>query len=534
MFEILESVKIIPELKEEYKQIITPESMAFVADLHRKFNSTRKELLANRLKVQKEIDSGKMPTFSDKTRVIREDDSWTVGEIPQDLEDRRVEITGPVEIKMMINALNSGANVFMADFEDSNSPTWDNNIQGHINLIEANNRTISFTNPEGKVYSLNDKIATLVVRPRGWHLIEKNVLVDEEELSASIFDFGLYFFHNAKNLVHKRSAPYFYLPKLENHQEARLWNDIFIVAQNSLNIPRGTIKATVLIETILAAFEMEEILYELREHAVGLNAGRWDYLFSIIKKFRNQKGFSLPDRSELTMNIPFMKAYCDLLVKNCHKRNAHAIGGMSAFIPSRKDNNVNDTAMNKVREDKLREVKAGFDGTWVAHPDLVPVAKEIFDNVLKNNSDQKNQLREDVYVSSDQLINFSLPGKSVTEAGMRNNITIAIQYVASWLSGIGAVAIFNLMEDAATAEISRSQLWQWLHNASTVLPDGQKVNDELFNTLLLEESNKIKAQVGEEYFAKFRYPEAIDLLKDWVINPDFAQFITLRAYRMIN
>lgn len=533
MLEIIESVKILPELKEEYKKILTPEAVKFIAELHRKFNHTRKSLLSDRQRVQEEIDSGKMPTFSERTRAIRDDNSWVVGDTPSDLQDRRVEITGPVERKMMINALNSGANVFMADFEDSNSPTWDNTLQGQINLIDAVNKTISFVNSEGKEYKLNENTATLIVRPRGWHLTEKNVLVDEEEMSASIFDFGLYFFHNFKKLMHRRSAPYFYLPKMENHREARLWNDIFVEAQKEVNIPVGTIKVTVLLETILASFEIDEILYELRDHIVGINAGRWDYIFSIIKKFRNRKGFCLPDRSQVTMSVPFMKAYCDILVKTCHKRNAHAIGGMSAFIPSRKDVKVNEVAMFKVKEDKLREVNMGFDGTWVAHPDLVPVAKEIFDQKLGRNQNQKENLREDVYVESNELIDFNLPNTSVTETGVRSNIDIAIRYMASWLSGVGAAAIHNLMEDAATAEISRSQLWQWLHNGNVLLDGEQQFTQEVFNKLLAQEVEKIKNEVGEENFNKYRYKEAKDLIEDFVVNRDFADFITLRAYRMI-
>lgn len=533
MLEIVESVKILPELKEEYKKVLTPEAMLFVADLHRKFNGTRKGLLSNRRKIQEDIDSGIMPNFLEKTKAIREDSSWIVADTPSDLQDRRVEITGPVERKMMINALNSGANVFMADFEDSNSPTWDNTISGQINLSDAINKTISFSNPDGKEYKLNEKTATLLVRPRGWHLVEKNILVDEEEMSASIFDFGLYFFHNVKNLLEKRTGPYFYLPKMENHQEARLWNDIFVSAQKALNIPVGTIKVTVLLETILASFEIEEILYELRDHIVGINAGRWDYIFSIIKKFRNQKDFCLPDRSQITMNVPFMKAYCDILVKTCHKRNAHAIGGMSAFIPSRKDAKVNEIAMANVKEDKLREVNAGFDGTWVAHPDLVSVAKEIFDQKLGDNPNQKDELREDVIVESKQLIDFNLDNSKVTENGVRNNINVTIQYMASWLSGIGAVAIHNLMEDAATAEISRSQLWQWLHNGNVLLDGEQKFTQDLFNKLLLDEAEKIKSQVGEDSYTKYRYNDAVELLDNWVVNTNFEEFITLRAYRMI-
>lgn len=533
MLEIIESVKILPELKEEYKKILSPEAMKFVAELHRKFNYTRKNLLAERNMIQQEINSGRMPTFSDKTIAIREDSSWVVADTPSDLQDRRVEITGPVERKMMINALNSGANIFMADFEDSTSPTWNNIIEGQINLIDAVNKTISFVNPEGKEYKLNENVATLIVRPRGWHLTDKNILIDEEEVSASILDFALYLYHNFESLKKHRSGPYFYLPKMENHREARLWNDIFVEAQKLLNIPVGTIKVTVLLETILAAFEIDEILYELSDHIVGINAGRWDYIFSIIKKFRNQKGFCLPDRLQVTMSVPFMKAYCDILVKTCHKRNAHAIGGMSAFIPSRKDAKVNEVAIAKVREDKLREVNMGFDGTWVAHPDLVPIAKEIFDDKLGNKQNQKDNLREDVYIESNQLINFNLLNSSVTEAGVRSNIDIAIRYMASWLSGIGAAAIHNLMEDAATAEISRSQLWQWLHNGNVLLDGEQKFDLELFNKLLSEEVEKIKSEVGEESFQKYRYQEAINLMEDFVVNQDFAEFITLRAYRMI-
>src|SRR6266576_2357951 len=454
-------------------EILTPDALAFVADLQRRFSHERISLLEARHERQKELDAGVLPDFLPGTADVRSGD-WRVAPAPADLDDRRVEITGPAEPKMMINALNSGARVFMADLEDSLSPTWANVVGGQAALRSAVSGELTFDSPEGKAYRLNDRLATLVVRPRGWHLVERHVLVDGAPMSASLFDFGLYLFHNGAELLRRGTGPYFYLPKLEGRAEARLWNDVFVHAQEALGIPRGSIRATVLIETILAAFEMDEILHELREHAAGLNAGRWDYLFSCIKKFRTGDGPVLPERAQLTMTQPFMRGYTDLLVRTCHRRGAHAIGGMAAFIPSRRDEAVNATAMTRVRDDKERESSDGFDGTWVAHPELVPLATEIFDAVLGAAPHQKDRLREDVAVSAEQLRDLRVAGGTVTEAGVRLNISVALQYLDAWLAGNGAAAINNLMEDAATAEISRSQLWQW-RTMGTRLDDGRSV-----------------------------------------------------------
>ena len=489
------------------------------------------ELLLFRRALQRErhledLAAGLVPEFLDETRTVRNDAGWRVAPAPPDLEDRRVEITGPVERKMMINALNSGASVFMADFEDSLSPTWANVIEGQAGLIDAVRRTLSFTSPEGKEYRLADRTATLVVRPRGWHLEERHVLVDGRPMSASLFDFGLYFFHNAKELLARGTGPYFYLPKLESHHEARLWNEVFLLAQNGLGIPRGTIRATVLIETITAAFEMEEILWELREHAAGLNAGRWDYIFSIIRKFPSGRGV-LPDRSQVTMTVPFMRAYSDLLVATCHRRGAHAIGGMAAFIPSRRDAEVNERALARVREDKERESRAGFDGTWVAHPDLVPVAREIFDKHLGDRPHQKTVLREDVEVTAADLLDFRVEGGQVTEDGVRHNINIALQYIDAWLQGTGAAAIDNLMEDTATAEISRAQLWQWLHNG-TPLADGRSFGPELYQQLRKEELEKL----GGEGQGRLR--DAAKILDELVLSRELVPFLTSRAYARLH
>ena len=532
-FKLPEGVTLIGEVTENVSKILTTDSLTFIVDLQRKFNSKRLELLQKRVERQKDFDNGILPDFLAETENIRKDKNWFASEIPDELQDRRVEITGPVERKMMINALNSGASVFMADFEDSNSPTWENCINGQINLIDTINKTISFKNPDGKEYKLNEKIATLFVRARGWHLNEKNLLVDGNEFSASIFDFGLYFFHNIKALLEKNSAPFLYLPKIEGHKEARLWNDIFNYAQDKLNVKRGTIKVTVLIETILAAFETEEIIYELKEHMAGLNAGRWDYIFSIIKKFRNREDFLLPDRSQITMTAPFMRAYSEHLVKTCHQRKVHAMGGMSAFIPNRKDLAVTESSLKKVREDKEREANDGFDGTWVAHPDLVSVAKEIFDKHLGTKPNQKDKLREDVNITAKDLITLNIAGGKITENGIRNNITVAIRYIGAWLTGTGAVAIFNLMEDAATAEISRSQLWQWLHSGKTILEDGSLFNLDLYKKLFDEEVEKIKIEFGEDLFVNGKYLEASELLNNIVINDSFIEFLTIPAYKNI-
>lgn len=527
---VLEGVEMVGTSASAYPDILTPEALAFAAKLQRSFNATRKQLLDARTKRQARIDAGELPDFLPSTRHIRKDTSWRVGNIPDDLQNRRVEITGPVERKMMINALNSGANVFMADFEDANSPTWSNLMEGHRNLRDAIHRTIIFENPDGKKYKLNDTIATLLVRPRGWHLGEKHVLVDGEPMSASLFDFGMYFFHQARPLLARGTGPYFYLPKMESHLEARLWNSVFEMAQDELGISRGSIKVTVLIETILAAFEMEEILYELGDHIVGLNAGRWDYMFSVIKKFRRRPDFLLPDRSQLTMTVPFMRAYTELLVKTCHKRGAHAIGGMAAFIPSRKDAQVNEVALAKVTEDKVRESNDGFDGTWVAHPDLVSMARKPFDDVLGTAPHQKHRLRDDVSITARELLNFSVPNATITEAGLRNNISVGLQYLESWLRGVGAVGIFNLMEDAATAEISRSQVWQWLHHANATLVDGRKITTDLYRQLGEEETEKIRAALGAGPFRASKYKLARELFDKLVVQETYEDFLTLGAY----
>ena len=510
------------------ERVLTPDALEFVARLHAEFESRRRELLQQREARQAAIRGGKPPVFLPETASIRSS-AWSVAAAPHDLNDRRVEITGPVDRKMVINALNSGAQVFMADFEDSLSPTWANVIEGQANLQDAVRRQIDFTTPEGKKYQLNRKLATLVVRPRGWHLIEQNLQVAGEPVSASLFDFGLFFCHNAHELLKRGSGPYFYLPKLESHLEARLWNDVFVFAQKELDIPRGTIRATVLIETILAAFEMEEILYELREHAAGLNAGRWDYIFSMIKKFSHDPAFMLPDRAQVTMAVPFMRAYAELLVKTCHKRGAHAIGGMAAFIPSRKDAAVNDRALAKVREDKERESGQGFDGTWVAHPDLVPVAREIFDDVLDVRPHQKQRTRDDVQVEGEQLLDTRIDGGAITRAGVESNIGVALRYIDAWLQGTGAVAIFNLMEDAATAEISRAQLWQWrTHNAR--LADGSFFSAELYQQMRDEQVRHIQQESG----GVSRLQEAATLLDTLVLSNDFIPFLTIPGYRLLH
>jgi malate synthase len=516
-----------PDL-DDARQIITPEALKFLELLARHFGPRRQALLQHRKDIQGCLRSGLLPDFLEETREVRER-SWTVAPAPADLDDRRVEITGPVERKMMINALNSGARVFMADFEDALSPPWPNVIAGQINCREAVRRTLEYVSPEGKRYRLGERLATLLVRPRGWHLEEKHLVVDGEPISASLFDFGLYFFHNARELLARNTGPYFYLPKLESHLEARLWNDVFDLSQDALGIPRGTIRATVLIETILAAFEMDEILYELRDHAAGLNAGRWDYLFSIIKNFHDRPEFLLPDRSQLTMTVPFMRAYTELLVKTCHRRGAHAIGGMAAFIPSRRDPEVNEKALSKVREDKTREARAGFDGAWVAHPDLVPVVTEVFDGVLGKQPNQKNLQRPDVQVSQKELLDVRVGGGKVTEAGLGENISVGLQYLAAWLGGSGAVAINNLMEDAATAEISRSQLWQWIrHGART--EGGEPVTLQRCRTILLEERTRLEQEGGDSP----RLGAAAELLDSMLSAKEFPEFLTLVAYQRLS
>jgi len=513
-------------------EILTPEALAFVTSLQREFGGRRLELLKLRDERQARIEAGEMPQFLVTTSSVR-DSEWQVAKAPKDLQDRRVEITGPTDRKMLINALNSGARVFMADFEDANSPTWSNLLEGQANLIDAIERRIEFSSPEGKQYRLNDKVATLLVRPRGWHLEERHLHVDGKPVSGSLFDFGLYFFHNAERLMGKGSGPYFYLPKLESHLEARLWNDVFNFAQDKLGIPRGTIRATVLIETVLAAFEMEEILYELREHSSGLNAGRWDYIFSIIKKFRNRPDFVLPDRAQVTMTVPFMRAYTELLVKTCHKRGAHAMGGMAAFIPSRRDAEVNRVALAKVKEDKDREAGDGFDGTWVAHPDLVPTATEAFDKVLGDRPNQLGKQRPEVSVKAGELIDVRVPGGTITENGLRMNVSVGIQYIESWLRGVGAAAINNLMEDVATAEISRSQVWQWVRNSSK-LAEGPTVDADLVRELADDEMTKLRERLGEDGWKKSRFEDARRAFEQVALAEDFPAFLTLVAQKQID
>jgi malate synthase len=486
-------------------EILTPDALAFVAALQRRFGAERERLLAARTERQQGLDAGELPDFLDETREIRESD-WKIAPVPAGLQDRRVEITGPVDRKMVINALNSGARVFMADFEDANSPTWSNNVEGQLNLRDANAGAISLDTGE-KTYELGEDPAVLLVRPRGWHLPERHVLVDGEPVSGSLFDFGLYVFHN-------RAKPWFYLPKLESHLEARLWNQVFDHTEDELGLTSGTIKATVLIETVLAAFEMDEILYELRDHIVGLNAGRWDYLFSLIKRLRSLD-VVLPDRGQLTMTTPFMRAYTELLVKTCHRRGAHAMGGMAAFIPSRRDAVVNETALAKVWEDKVREAGDGFDGTWVAHPDLVPVAMEVFDGVLGERPNQVDRQRADVSVSAADLLDLRVDGGAVTEDGLRQNVSVGIRYIESWLRGVGAAAIDNLMEDAATAEISRSQVWQWVTH-------GQ------FTT------ERVREVIAEERFEGGRFEEAQEIFERVALSDDFVEFLTLPAYDYID
>ena len=525
MTQAVGQVEVLGKLQPGFDEILTPEALAFIAELHKKFNPTRKELLKKRVQRQQEISSGKYPDFLPETASIRNSD-WKVADAPKDLLDRRVEITGPAEAKMMINALNSGANVFMADLEDALSPSWENVVAGQMALRDAVRKTLKFESPEGKSYSLKDKLATLIVRPRGWHLEESHVLVDGEPVSGSLFDFGLYFFHNADEAVKRETGPYFYLPKLESHLEARLWNDVFNFSQDALKIPRGTIRATVLIETILASLEMEEILYELREHMSALNAGRWDYIFSTIKKFSSDKNFLFPDRAQVTMRVPFMRAYCQLLVKTCHKRGAHAMGGMAAFIPSRRDPAINEVALTKVRDDKELEVSTGFDGTWVAHPDLVPIAKEVFDKAFGDKPNQKDK-QLDVSVSAKELLDVSIDGGKITEAGVANNVNVALQYIESWLRGIGAAAIHNLMEDAATAEISRAQLWQWIRLGAK-LDDGRPVTKELYRETRDKEMKTLTAGGAG------RYKEAAEILDFLVESEDFIDFLTIKAYEYLD
>ncbi|HQR09945.1 MAG TPA: malate synthase A [Casimicrobiaceae bacterium] len=524
-------IEISGRITPEYAQILTPDAMGFVAKLQRAFGGRREELLARRAVRQAEFDAGKLPDFLTETRAVREGD-WTCAPVGADIADRRVEITGPVDRKMIVNALNSGAQVFMADFEDANTPRWDNNIQGHINLRDAIRRRIDFVSPEGKSYALKEKLATLFVRPRGWHLPEKHVKIDGQAVSGGIFDFALYFFHNARELVARGSGPYFYLPKLESHLEARLWNDIFVMAQEELGVPIGTIKATVLIETIVAAYEMDEILFELREHSAGLNCGRWDYIFSCIKKFRNNKDFCLADRALVTMTTHFLKSYAELCIKTCHRRNIHAMGGMAAQIPVKNDEVANAEAFAKVKVDKEREATYGHDGTWVAHPGLVPVALEAFNRIMPTPNQIALKKRDDVRTTAADLIKFE-PEQPITEKGLRLNINVAIQYIGAWLAGQGAVPIFNLMEDAATAEISRSQVWQWIRSPKGRLDDGRKVTREMVAAMIPEEMKKIRDLLGAA-FGEGKYDDAAKIFADLVNNDTFVEFLTLPAYERID
>ncbi len=527
----MSGVEIAGPAGNRFDEILTPDALDLIATLHRELGGRRNELLTARARRQEQLSAGAMLDFLPETAAIREDASWRVAPPAPGLVDRRVEITGPTDKKMTINALNSGAKVWLADFEDANTPLWENMIGGQLNLKDALDRTIDFTSEDGKAYRLgpDDELATIVVRPRGWHLPEKHLLIDGERASGSLVDFALYFVHCAHRQLDNGKGPYFYLAKLESHAEARLWNDAFVLAQDALGIPRGTIRATVLIETIPATFEMDEILYELRDHSAGLNAGRWDYQFSIIKNFRTRgRDFVLPDRNAVTMTAPFMRAYTELLVKTCHARGAHAMGGMAAFIPSRRDEAVNAVALAKVRDDKTRESRDGFDGSWVAHPDLVPICQEVFDGVLGTAPNQLGKLRPDVHVTAAEMLAIGKTPGEVTEAGLRNDVSVGLQYLASWLSGTGAVAIFNLMEDAATAEISRSQVWQWLHN-DIALAEGPTVTRELVERIVTEELDKIRTQLGGGYDAP-RFEQATALFKEVALADDYVEFLTLPAY----
>jgi len=524
-------IKINAPIAPAHAEILTPQAMAFAARLQRAFGDRRDELLAKRQSRQAAFDAGRLPDFLPETRAVREA-SWRCAPIPADIRDRRVEITGPVDRKMVINALNSGAKVFMADFEDANTPSWENNVRGQVNLRDAIRRRIDYVSPEGKQYRLAEQTAVLFVRPRGWHLPEKHVSIDGAPISGGIFDFALYFFHNARELLARGSGPYFYLPKLESHLEARLWNDIFVMAQDELGIPQGSIRATVLIETILAAYEMDEILYELRDHSAGLNAGRWDYIFSCIKKFRSNPDFCLADRALVTMTTHFLKSYAELLIKTCHRRSTHAMGGMAAQIPVKNDEVANAQAFARVKADKEREATYGHDGTWVAHPALVPVALEAFDRLMPAENQIELNRRNDVSVGAADLVKFE-PEQPITEKGLRLNINVAIQYIGAWLAGQGAVPIFNLMEDAATAEISRSQVWQWIRSPKGRLDDGRKVTKPMVAAMVPEELQSIATSLGPA-FGEGRYPEAAEIFAQLVDADTFVEFLTLPAYERID
>ena len=524
-----DGVAIDGAIKPGFERVLTRDALAFLADLQRRFNARREELLAARVDRQKRLDAGEKPDFPKDTARIRESD-WTVAPLPRDILDRRVEITGPVDRKMIINALNCGANVFMADFEDASTPTWTNMVEGQFNLMDAVRRRIDYVDPQSqKAYRLADKTAVLFVRPRGWHLLEKHMTVDGKPMSGSLFDFGLYFFHNAKEALARGTGPYFYLPKMESHLEARLWNDVFVHAQSALGVPQKSIKATVLIETILATFEMDEILWELRDHSAGLNCGRWDYIFSFIKKFREQEWAVLPDRAQVTMTSHFLRTYSQLLIKTCHRREVHAMGGMAAQIPIKGDPAANEVAMERVRADKKREAGDGHDGTWVAHPGLVEIAKAEFDAVMKE-ANQIARKRQDVHVNAADLV--KVPDGTKTEAGLRQNVAVGIGYVEAWLRGIGCVPLFNLMEDAATAEISRAQVWQWVRHHQK-LSDGRPITREFVRQIVREENDKVKAQLGEAAYASARYEDAAQLMIDLVEQPQFYEFLTLPAYDRI-
>jgi malate synthase len=522
-------VEVLGPLAKSYEEILSADALAFLAELERRFGPTRHELLARRRKVDARLQGGELPDFLDDTRAIREAE-WQIAPVPRDLRDRRVEITGPVDRKMIVNALNCGASVYMADFEDATTPTWANLIEGQINLRDAIRRTIDFTDPDSrKRYRLGDKVATLLVRPRGWHLPEAHLAIDGQSMSGALFDFGLYVFHNARELIARGTGPYFYLPKLESHFEARLWNDIFVFAQERLGVPKGTIKATVLIETILAAFEMDEILHELREHSAGLNCGRWDYIFSIIKKFRSRPEFVIPDRDQVTMTVHCMRSYSLLAIQTCHRRGAHAIGGMAAQIPIRDDRHANEQALGKVRADKEREASDGHDGTWVAHPGLVPIAREVFDQLMPG-ADQIARRREDVAVTAADLL--TVPEGTITERGLRHNLNVGVLYLEAWLRGSGCVPIYNLMEDAATAEISRAQVWQWRRHQARI-EGGPVIDGALVERLLEEELTKIRETVGQERYDAGRYSEAAALFRDLVLADEFTEFLTLPAYERV-
>jgi malate synthase len=526
----LKGVELLTPVTDEQAEILSSEALAFLACLHRKFNDQRLQLLNARKRRQAAIDRGALPGFLTETQPIRAS-NWKVLSVPDDLQNRRVEITGPVDRKMIINALNSGANCFMADFEDSHSPTWSNTLDGQINVRDAVRGTIFYASTDGRLYRLNPRVATLIVRPRGWHLNEEHLRIDGQPMSASLFDFGLYFFHNARHRQLHDSGVYLYLPKLEHYLEARLWNDVFVATQQMLGFPPATIKATVLIEHILAAFQMEEILYELRHHSAGLNCGRWDYIFSYIKTFSRNEKFLVPDRAQVTMTAPFMRAYALACIETCHRRGTFAMGGMSAYIPVKNDPVANERALQKVREDKRREATDGHDGTWVAHPGLVQIAKEEFDAVLGDKSNQMDRQREDVAVTAQQLI--EVPVGTITEEGLRTNIRVGIQYIEAWLGGLGCVPLYNLMEDAATAEISRTQLWQWVHNPRGILADGRKVTLELVRQCIAEELQRIRNELGTPRFEHGHFPEATRLFDEFVAGGVCEDFLTLKAYRLL-